>query len=215
MLFNNRRKHFFVQKGLQSRYIIYITATLLIVSLTAAVGIYFGIWGSVLKSFSDEEVRAAMVTASRIHEYDAARRPQSKSMAIPSIRLFKETALLSERQKEILQDILDDTHRRLVIPGILLLLFIGWGSIFLTHKVAGPLFRFSKSFGSVKNGDLSVRINLRKWDETKNVADDFNDMVEYLDQKIARLKTLSGQTPSESVLADIRRELSTFKNRRP
>lgn len=215
MLFNNRRKHFLVQKGLQFRYILYIVATLLIVSTTAAVGIYFGIWGSVLKSFSDDEVRATMITASRIYEYEQARQPDSTTLRIPTIRLFKETNLLSERQKEIIQQILDETNKRLLIPGILLLVFIGWGSIFLTHKVAGPLFRFGKSFQSVKDGDLSVRINLRKWDEAKNVADDFNQMVETLDNKISGMKTISQKTPAESSLAEIREELSKFKNSHP
>nr|CAX68952.1 histidine kinase, HAMP region [uncultured bacterium] len=208
---HNRRKYFFVYKGLQTRYLLYIVIILSLVSGAGIVGSYFGVWGSILKSFSEKEIRETIITAARIYEYETARHPQTNKEPLSSLRVFKETELLSDRQKEVLQQILNDTYSQLIRLGLLLLFFIAWGSIFLTHKVAGPLFRFTKSFEELKSGNLTLRIHLRKWDETKGLANIFNDTISVLDHRISKLKQLASQKSSPEVLQEIQHELSKFK----
>jgi hypothetical protein len=60
------------------------------------------------------------------------------------------------------------------------ILFFGAISIFISHKVAGPLFRIKKSLDKVTQGDLSVVIKLRKWDDLKDLAEHINLLVEEL-----------------------------------
>ena len=208
----NRRKRFLVHKPIQLHYLFYFVAVLVVVSTAGITGTYFGIWASVLNAFSEEALHDTMLTAAQIHEYEQARRPAMNEPRALTVRTFRETALLSTRQKEILQEILDGTHRRLIGLGIVLLVLIGWGSIFLTHKVAGPLFRLKSSFEAAKSGDLTLRIKLRKFDEAKDVAHCFNEMMAALDGKISILKQAAHQSPSASnALEKIRHELSKFK----
>ncbi|OGW80865.1 MAG: hypothetical protein A3G33_05585 [Omnitrophica bacterium RIFCSPLOWO2_12_FULL_44_17] len=211
--FRNRRKHFFIQKPLQLRYVLYVVATLTIVSTCAIIGTYFGVWGSVIKAFSEEEIRETIITASRIYEYEEARRPKSimDKFTFPSIRFFKETELLSERQKEILKQILDETHIRLAWLSLLLFIFIGWGSIYLTHKIAGPLYRFSKSFEALVNRDLTLRIRLRKYDEAQQVAQRFNEMMAYLDVSVQKMKRIADEYPKDLAIEELKKELAKFK----
>ena len=110
-----------------------------------------------------------------------------------------------------MQQILDRTYAELIKLGILLLVFIGWGSIFLTHKIAGPLFRFTKTFQSLSQGDLTLRIQLRKWDEAKGLALEFNQMMLALDQKISTVKKLAQNKSSDETLKQIQKELTYFK----
>lgn len=61
-----------------------------------------------------------------------------------------------------------------------IILFFGFISIFISHKVAGPLFRIKKALSQVTKGDLSVVIKLRKWDDLKDLADHVNSLIEEL-----------------------------------
>ena len=57
------------------------------------------------------------------------------------------------------------------------ILFFGAVSIFVSHKVAGPLFRIKKCLDNVTQGDLDVVIKLRKWDDLKDLAEHINMLI--------------------------------------
>jgi methyl-accepting chemotaxis protein len=205
----NRRKHFLVDKSLQFHYLFYITLILFIVSGVSLVGSYYGIWASVIEAFSAESLHQSLMTAAQIQDYEEARRPHLGLASLPSFRNFRETSLLSEYQKEMIQQIMSETNRRIASFGLLLLAFIGWGSIFLTHKVAGPIFKLGKIFGQIAEGDLTVRMKLRKFDEAKRLIDPFNKMLATLDGSIAKIKRLIHATPH--LPEELKRELAKFK----
>jgi methyl-accepting chemotaxis protein len=69
-----------------------------------------------------------------------------------------------------------------------IILFFGVISIFISHKVAGPLFRLKKSVNQVSEGDLSVVIKLRKWDDLKDLAEHTNSLIEELRTFVNTLK---------------------------
>lgn len=49
-------------------------------------------------------------------------------------------------------------------------------SIFVSHKVAGPIFRLKRSICQISQGDLNVVVKLRKWDDLQDVADCINNL---------------------------------------
>jgi len=206
-----KRKHFFIKPRLQTHYIIYTSVTLLIVTGAAVVSMYFGIWGSVLQEFSSPKIQDALLNAARVREYEEARYP-STNPNIGNLSLFREVELLTEHQKQIWHEILVSTHNRLIVKFLFLVFFIAWGSIFLTHKIAGPLFRLQESFREVSEGNLQVRARLRKLDEAKDTAQSFNQMVEVLDQSVATMKNIvENETNSKELKTKIQKELSRFK----
>jgi methyl-accepting chemotaxis protein len=76
-------------------------------------------------------------------------------------------------------------------------------SVILSHRIAGPLFRFEKSTEEVGRGNLSFRISLRKEDEFREFQEKFNAMTESLRDKV-----------SEDVerAARVRKELEALAN---
>jgi methyl-accepting chemotaxis protein len=68
------------------------------------------------------------------------------------------------------------------------ILFFAIISIFISHKVAGPLFRLKKALTQVTEGDLSVVIKLRKWDDLKDLADHVNILIEELRTFVSTLR---------------------------
>lgn len=68
------------------------------------------------------------------------------------------------------------------------IIFFGAVSIFISHKVAGPLFRLKRSLDLVTHGDLSVVIKLRKWDDLKDLAEHINLLIEELRTFVTALR---------------------------
>jgi len=49
-----------------------------------------------------------------------------------------------------------------------------------SHRVVGPGYRLRKAFQQVKDGDLHTRIRLRRGDHLTEVADSFNELLDWL-----------------------------------
>lgn len=76
-----------------------------------------------------------------------------------------------------------------VWPGIgVVILLFGAVSIFISHKVAGPLFRLKKTLSQVTEGNLNVLVKLRKWDDLQDLADHLNILIEELRTFVTTLK---------------------------
>jgi methyl-accepting chemotaxis protein len=206
-----RRSHFLINKSLQLRFMIYIIAMLVSVSAVVIVSFYFGIWGSVLDAFSNSKVRDELLIASRLSEYEHARLT-GKEKAPSSLSFFKQADRLSLRQQEVFKNILDDTNRKLLPKFAFLLVLIAWGSIYLSHKVAGPLYRFQISLEELEKGNMSVRIHLRESDEARFLGSQFNQTAENLDMTFSRIKNIIGNSDNpERLKARLQDELAKIK----
>ena len=53
-------------------------------------------------------------------------------------------------------------------------------SVFVTHKIAGPVYRFKKDLAEVSAGNLDITIKLREKDDLKDLAEDLNLMIKEL-----------------------------------
>jgi methyl-accepting chemotaxis protein len=184
-----RRSHFLINKPLQLRFMLYIIATLVTVSGVVIISFYFGIWGNVLDAFSNSQLRDELLIASRISEYESARLTgQDKPPA--SLSFFKQADRLSRRQQEVFKTILDNTNKQLMPKFLFLVILIAWGSIYLSHKIAGPLYRFEISLQELEKGNMGVRIHLRESDEAQFLGSQFNKTAQSLDMSFSRLKNI-------------------------
>lgn len=68
------------------------------------------------------------------------------------------------------------------------ILFFGIISVFVSHRIAGPLFRLKKSLNRITQGDLDVVIKLRRWDDLKDLAEHVNILVAELRKFIITLR---------------------------
>lgn len=88
--------------------------------------------------------------------------------------------------------------------------------ILLSHRIAGPLYRFEKTVKDIEAGDLTTRINLRKKDEIVTLKESLNVLVESMDKRIGRIKkniselrTLSDAKSDPDI---IRRKISALED---
>lgn len=67
-------------------------------------------------------------------------------------------------------------------PWIILFIAIcAAGSIFITHKIAGPAFALNRTARMVARGDLSKRVKLKENDDLLELAESFNLMLEKIE----------------------------------
>ena len=94
--------------------------------------------------------------------------------------------------------------------------------MYVSHRVAGPVFRLEKELLQIGDGDLTRRIVLRKKDDLKKMADEMNKVMTRLDNHFSLMKShIAGlqdslkQEPNYDKWADtleeISKELAYFK----
>lgn len=102
-------------------------------------------------------------------------------------------------------------------------------SIYLMHRIAGPLYRFTTLFQAIGAGSWHMRATLREHDYLHREAQDFNSMLDRLEQKIGSLNLhcaavtvayedvallVRGESPdhAQAVLAKLEEEIQQLKS---
>ncbi len=75
----------------------------------------------------------------------------------------------------------------------LLALAIGLESIFLFHRLAGPVFVFERAFKAVAGGDLTAKVHYRRRDELKDTARAIQAMIDNIRAAVADDRKRSAQ----------------------
>lgn len=57
-------------------------------------------------------------------------------------------------------------------------------SAILSHKMAGPIYRFEQTCKAIAKGDFSQRVHLRKGDRLQELQKDFNKMMDVVQARI-------------------------------
>lgn len=95
-------------------------------------------------------------------------------------------------------------------------------SLYVSHRFAGPIYRFEKSAQIVATGDLTHRVSLRTGDELLELQEEFNGMLASLqamvqkDRNLAqrlseRLDVLLRKLPEDGPSAALREDLQGLK----
>lgn len=110
-------------------------------------------------------------------------------------------------------------HKRIWPAVPLALLLISLHSIVISHRIAGPLYRFRKVFEAVEQGDMTIRAVIRKKDYLGREADSLNQMIDGLQGRLRSIDDSIGEVRSacsrlEAVLGpEHRTELASLGGR--
>lgn len=105
------------------------------------------------------------------------------------LRLTQQQQALEEQAKSLrdqAEALTDKQHAMLyTLVGALslLVILIGFAGIFVTHKVAGPIFKMKRQINDVGKGHLRIPGKLRKGDELVSFFETFETMVRNLRQR--------------------------------
>jgi len=76
-------------------------------------------------------------------------------------------------------------------------------TLYISHKIAGPLHRLKVTLKALGNGNLKP-MHFRQGDQLQEVASSYNEALEKLNEKIKRIK-------NSSSIEEIRKIVDTFK----
>jgi len=66
-------------------------------------------------------------------------------------------------------------------------------TLILTHRIAGPFYRFEKTLDEMMDGDISRKIILREKDEGKDLAQKINAFNDMLGEKLSIIENLNSK----------------------
>jgi methyl-accepting chemotaxis protein len=61
-------------------------------------------------------------------------------------------------------------------------------TLLVSHKIAGPMFRFNKDIEEIARGNLQKNIQIRDGDQFADVADRLNEMVQSLNGRLRKVQ---------------------------
>ncbi|MBI5190727.1 MAG: hypothetical protein HZA22_08635 [Nitrospirae bacterium] len=72
-------------------------------------------------------------------------------------------------------------------------------SLLMSHRVSGPVYRFEKTAESLRGGDFSVDVRLRRLDEMSDVAEEMDKAVKAVRARLAKADALAEELGREAV----------------
>ncbi|MCX5698001.1 MAG: methyl-accepting chemotaxis protein [Candidatus Omnitrophica bacterium] len=104
---------------------------------------------------------------------------QSKTVAIQNSRVIAKTTA-DFILPLLIQTVIAVTVLVGIIAGIL--------TLFISHKISGPLYRLKKVIERLERGDFSSEFNIRSTDQLSGLADEINSMIRNTKQEVCGIK---------------------------
>jgi nitrogen fixation/metabolism regulation signal transduction histidine kinase len=194
------RKHFFINRKMQGRYMLTFLLPMLIMLAFFLFTLYFA-------------SQSIITTTTKIikEEIDNKITEQFQDQQQPSVTAYSE---LVKNIKTYIRDFSTDQRYRKALMESLLWIFgigifliiiqVALLTIFFSHKLAGPLYRFEKACHSVIDGNYTENIILRKGDEMQNLAGLFNEMIAVTRERMKMLKAPQDGAANDGIVSNLK-----------
>lgn len=106
---------------------------------------------------------------------------------LPLMIKLQDTTISELERQQVADQFLELHYRGWPAIGLLIFLYV-LHSIIVSHRIAGPLYRFKKIFRAVGDGDLTVPVGVRSKDYLQTEADALRAMVGRLRKRIDAMK---------------------------
>ncbi|MHB9155895.1 MAG: hypothetical protein ACYC5N_09455 [Endomicrobiales bacterium] len=192
----NRRRIILIDRRFQGIFLLRNTLFFVLFALIIGGGIYLSMWYSITKEFSSVRISQDLKTIGQMG-------PSRDT--IEMIPLLKEQAkFLSTRQREVLGAIMSRTNRKLLPVLGLLTVFVLFASLIISHRIAGPVYRFKRLFNAItKEGDLTLDYSLRDKDELKDLAGEIGAAIQRLSTTLKEIghqvRSMKGAVSGEEI----------------
>lgn len=177
-------RNYLLDSRFQLKYSGFLVAVALVIS---------GVLGTVVYSTTTAMVGESQKVIEESKKVSEVSRMNIKDLAADSPELLAEfNKEADEHDQMIANQQATLIHRQAVliesvVGGLtLMVVLIGLLGIYVTHKIAGPVYKMKRLLGQVGQGNLHVEARLRKGDELRDFFEAFTKMV-------ANLRTLEKQ----------------------
>lgn len=175
----NKKKfrNYLINRKFQLHYMLLIFAFLILVSTSVFLSFYIGFKIVIYDEFSFKKTMSDLKNIDRMAGQQAARFKQAQmdnENPTPDDMMKRkeqiEAEKLSEKQTELFDFLLKSISQKAFLILIFLITIITFGTMFVTHRIAGPLYRIHMLLKEIKRGNLNVNFKLRKGDQLQELA---------------------------------------------
>ena len=124
---------------------------------------------------------------------------------LPLVLQMRSSSTLSPVKAEGLANEFLFLHARLWPALFIVLVLLAFHSVIISHRIAGPLYRFRSVLKAMAEGDLSVWVRLRPTDYLTEEADLLNETIAALRNRIVGIEAQS--TALRAVFGDLKKTL--------
>ena len=194
------RTHFFIDRKFQGRYMLTFLIPMLILLLFMLFTLYFA-------------SMTIIDTTTRIIKNDIENKIslEMQDQTQPSIDQYKATLNgISEyirsfsSNKEFKQTILCSLLWVFGIGMVLVMVQIVLLTIFFSHKIAGPVYRFEKVCQNMIEGKYTDEIHLRKGDELQNLSFLLNEVLRKTRERITALNNSQNDNERKEIISNLK-----------
>jgi len=191
------RTHFFIDRKFQGRYLISFLLPMIIMLIFMLCTLYF-------------TTQTMITTTTRTIRSDIENKI--------ALELQDQTNPSVERYNSVISGINDylknfssnkEFRKGLLVSllwvfgvGILLVIIqIVMLTVFFSHKIAGPVYRFEKVCHEMIHGNYTSEIHLRKGDELKNLASLLNEVIRATRERLSSLKDAKTEEEKKEIVS--------------
>jgi methyl-accepting chemotaxis protein len=110
----------------------------------------------------------------------------------------------------ILPSVILTTLITIVVVGVIAAIVM----LLVSHKIAGPMFRFEKDIERIAGGDLKSHIHLRKGDQFQEMVTTLNTMIDSLNSKVSEIRqAAAGQAENPDLAEACRAEFDKLNRK--
>ncbi|MFP4162708.1 MAG: hypothetical protein ACLFQB_03075 [Chitinispirillaceae bacterium] len=193
------RKHFFIDRKLQGRYMLTFLIPMLVMLVFMILTLYFA-------------SQAIFSTTTRIMKQDVENTIAVKLQDQPNPSVEQYETLIQKLRHNVREFASSNELKRELIGNLLWVFGIGLLlvviqmvllTIFFSHKLAGPIFRFEKVCHNIIAGKYTDHIKLRKGDQLQNLANLMNEAVRVTNERITSLEARNGTNGAEKKCSEM------------
>ena len=184
-----QRKNYFINKNLQLKFSAIIFITTFVIGIISIWTTYITTWHEISAQIQSENFYTQLKNV-----YDQKSDNAQKAAMTNSIIIVEFSKIFDNVSSALIL--------RLLIGSLILFVL----SIFVSHKIAGPIFRMENAAQQIKDGDLSVDLSkLRAGDELKDLARAINGAIGKLRMLMERYRDMAGK------LNDLAAKIAVYK----
>jgi nitrate/nitrite-specific signal transduction histidine kinase len=194
-----KRKHVFINRKLQGRYMVTFLIPMLIMFVFMILTLYFA-------------AHSIIYTAAVIVKEDVQNIVTIQSQDAEELPVESYKKIIKDINNYLLEFSENKKYRSAVLMSLLWVFGIGFFliiiqlvllTIFFSHKLAGPIYRFETVCHNILNGKYTDKIVLRKGDDMQNLANLLNEVIAKTRTIIRGLKSAESDEDKQKILDSI------------
>jgi len=224
-LANFKRKQYIINKSLQYSLIGRVFSTVVIAVALLAVFTFIFNHRSLQKPQTklNESIEIVRNSLKSLSPLAASQKDINKfSLLQRATRMGREVSDALQDTEEAFREMESNMWKTFLMVVTISAVFVFFVFLFISHRIAGPVFRLEKTLQALTEGKLTVKAYLRKKDYLKSLAAGLNEMSESYRQKIGAMQQTftkleekiaqqNGNEELQQHLQELKSRLDSFK----